>query len=134
REGSMYIDGGFRSRMEYPHQRRFIRGRILDEPDTEHGVELSANGHAVIQDLRRDASIRGRTIRGVAVKGDKITRALPWIALAEEGRVHLVRGGWNQDFIDEACSFPSGSHDDQIDAVSIAVRMHNRGSSRLHTF
>lgn len=134
RDGSMYIDGGFRARMEYPYQRRFIRGRILAEPDTEHGVELSANGHAVVQDLRRDPSIRGRTLRGVAVKGDKITRALGWIALAEEGRVYLVRGGWNQDFIDEACSFPSGTHDDQIDAVSIAVKMHNRSSSRLHRF
>lgn len=120
--------------MEYPEQRRYIQGRILAETDTEHGVEMSANGHAVIQDLRRETAIRGRALRGVPVKGDKITRALPWIALAEEGRVFLVRGPWNDDFIDEACSFPSGTHDDQIDAVSIAVRMHNQQSNRLHTF
>lgn len=59
--------------------------------------------------------------RGVNVKGDKVTRALPWIALAEEGRVHLVRGAWNAEFIDEACSFTMGVTNDHIDAVSIAV-------------
>jgi len=45
--------------MEYPEQRRYILGRIEAEPDTEHGIELAANGNAVLQDLRRDASIRG---------------------------------------------------------------------------
>ncbi len=121
RNGDMYIDGGYRARIEYPEQRRYILGRIEAERDTEHGIELSANGNAVIQDLRRERSIWGRMFRGVNVKGDKVTRALPWIALAEEGRVHLVRGAWNAEFIDEACSFTMGVTNDHIDAVSIAV-------------
>jgi len=130
----MYIDGGFRKRIEYPQQRRFILGRIEAERNTEHGIELSANGNAVIQDLRREKRTRGRPLRGIKVKGDKVTRALPWIALAEEGRVSLVRGAWNTEFIDEAASFPSGTHDDQIDAVSIAVRMHREADGRLYIF
>jgi predicted phage terminase large subunit-like protein len=134
KEGVMYIDGGFRRRIEYPEQRRFILGRIQAEPDTEHGIELSANGNAVVQDLRREPRTRGRPLRGVKVKGDKITRALPWIALAEEGKVFLVRGHWNTEFLDEAASFPQGTHDDQIDAVSIAVRMHREHSYRLYAF
>ena len=104
------------------------------ESNTEHGIELSANGNAVVQDLRRERRTHGRPLRGVKVKGDKVTRALPWIALAEEGRIFLVKGPWNTDFIDEAASFPSGTHDDQIDAVSIAVRMHRESSGRLFTF
>ena len=134
RDENMYIDAGFRARIEYPELRRYILGRILAEPDTEHGIELSANGNAVLQDLRREPGVRGRAFRGVPVKGDKITRALPWIALAEDARVFLVRGAWNTEFIEEACSFPQGSHDDQIDAVSIAVQMHKEKSSRLYTF
>lgn len=122
--GNVYIADGFRRRIEYPEQRRYILGRIESERDTEHGIELSANGNAVVQDLRTEQRVRGRPLRGVKVKGDKVTRALPWIALAEEGKVFLIRGAWNTEFIDEAASFPAGTHDDQIDAVSIAISMH----------
>ncbi len=124
REGNLYIDGGYRARIEYPEQRKYILGRIREEADThQHCVELSANGNAVIQDLHRDSRALGRALRGLRAEGSKISRALPWIALAEAGKVFLVRGGWNTQFIEEACSFPAGTHDDQIDAVSIAVKM-----------
>ncbi|MBK8465364.1 MAG: phage terminase large subunit [Chloracidobacterium sp.] len=132
--GNMYIDGGFRRRIEYPEQRRYILGRIQAESNTEHGIELSANGNAVIQDLRTDPATRGRALRGIKVNGDKVTQALPWIALAEEGKVFLVRGPWNTEFIDEAAAFPSGTHDDQIDATSIAVRMHREPSYGFYIF
>jgi len=130
KNGDVYIDGGYRDRIEYPEQRRYILGRIDAERDTEHGVELSANGHAVIQDLRREKRAQGRALRGIKTEGDKITNALTWIALAEEGRIHLVRAAWNDEFIDEAAAFPSGTHDDQIDAVSLAFRMHRQQSRR----
>ncbi len=134
RDGKLYIDGGFRKQIEYPEQRRYILGRIEAERDTVHGIELSANGHAVIQDLRQERNIQGRAFCGIKVKGTKVSRAVAWIALAEEGRVRLVRGAWNSDFVEEACSFPSGTHDDQIDAVSIAVNMCRRERSKLYTF
>jgi len=132
--GDLYIDGGYRARIEYPDQLRYIRDRILNERSTEHGIEQSANGFAVVQELRRDQNTQGRAFRAVKVEGDKLTRALPWLALAEEGRVNLVRGAWNAEFIEEACSFPSGTHDDQIDAVSLAVRMQQQQSGKFHTF
>jgi predicted phage terminase large subunit-like protein len=103
---------------------------IKTETRTEHGIELSANGHALLQDLRQRPELRGRKFRGVKVDSNKLTRALPWIALAEEGRVRLVAGRWNEDFITEACSFPHGHHDDQIDAVSVAVAMHGKSSGK----
>jgi predicted phage terminase large subunit-like protein len=133
-DGNMYIYDGFRRQIEYPEQRRLILGRILAEYDTEHGIELSANGNAVVQDLRSDPQVRGRSLRGIEVKGDKITRALPWISLAEAGKVFLVRGAWNSEFIEEACSFPLGTHDDQIDAVSVGVHMHRGHNKRLYFF
>ena len=45
RAGNVYIYDVFRRRIEYPEQRRHILGRILAEPDTEHGVE-SAPQHS----------------------------------------------------------------------------------------
>ena len=35
----------------------------------------------------------------------------------------LVRGAWNEAFLEEVCRFPNGPHDDQVDAVSLAVQM-----------
>jgi predicted phage terminase large subunit-like protein len=36
--------------------------------------------------------------------------------------VRLVEGPWNQAFVEELCAFPSGAHDDQVDAASAAFR------------
>ncbi|MGE3465991.1 MAG: phage terminase large subunit [Pyrinomonadaceae bacterium] len=134
RDGNIYIDRVFRKRMEYPEQRRSILGLIHKEWDTEHLIEASANGNAVIQDLRRERSIMNRKFRGIRVRESKTARAFTWNALAEEGRVHLVRGAWNSEFIDEACAFPTGPHDDQIDAVSIAVRSLMEVGQRFYAF
>lgn len=38
-----------------------------------------------------------------------------------------MRGNWLSDFLDEATSFPNGSHDDQIDSVSGASQMLSCG-------
>jgi predicted phage terminase large subunit-like protein len=128
KDGVLYIDGCFRGKLTYPLQRKMLMHYIKTETRTEHGIELSANGHAILQDLRQMPELRGKKFRGVKVETNKLTRALPWIALAEEGRVRLVAGRWNEDFITEACAFPHGHHDDQIDAASIAVAMHSNGS------
>ncbi len=87
-----------------------------------------------MQDLRKDATLRGRSIQAIAVDGDKFTRALAWAALAEEGKVRLVEGTWIDPFVDEICAFPDGEHDDQVDAVSLAVRMLRRRKGKLLIF
>ncbi|HTH36403.1 MAG TPA: phage terminase large subunit [Pyrinomonadaceae bacterium] len=121
--GNLYIADGFRKRIEFPDQRRYIVSRLLLEKDTEHGIEKALHGEGIIQDLRRDPAVRGSNLKGVTVTTDKVTRALKWAPLAEEGKVVLVRGPWNQAFLDEICAFPNGQFDDQVDAVSLAVTM-----------
>ncbi len=123
REGNLYIADGFRKRVEYPEQRRYILQRIREEKDTEHGIEQALHGQAFIQELRREERLSSRAFRGIKVSTDKFTRALAWANRAEEGKVILVRGAWIDEFLDEVCRFPNGPHDDQVDAVSIAVQM-----------
>jgi predicted phage terminase large subunit-like protein len=124
--GELYIADGFRKRMEFPEQKRFIVDRIRNEKNTEHGIEQALHGMAFIQELRREERLFGRAFRGIKVKGDKFTRALSWANLAEEGKVILVRGAWIDEFLEEICTFPNSRHDDQLDAVSIAVEMIER--------
>lgn len=59
-----------------------------------------------------------RDVISDSISGDKIERAKPWAADAENGRVFLVRADWNRAFLAEAGSFPIGAHKDQCDAVS----------------
>lgn len=51
--------------------------------------------------------------------GDKLARARPLSAAIERGKVVLLRGDWNQWFVDELCLFPTpGVHDDAVDAAT----------------
>ena len=136
KHGNLYIADGFRRRIEYPEQRRFIVDRMKAENNTEHGIEAAIHGQAVVQELRRERGFRQFAFRQVRVSTDKLTRALAWLNLAEEGKVYLVRGPWNDEFINEVCRFPNGRYDDQVDAVSIAVNMlgGRTGDRRLYFF
>src|SRR5262249_54483940 len=121
--GNFYIADIMRRRLEFPEQKRFILNRMLREPRIQHGVELALHGQAIIQDLRRYAPTRSTPLKGIRVETDKVTRALTWAALAEEGKLFLVRGPYLRDFIEEAATFPNSKHNDQIDAISLAVNM-----------
>lgn len=63
-------------------------------------------------------SLGGWPITAVPASGDKVTRAMPWLAQAQAGNVKLLRGKWNADMLDETAAFPIGAHDDIIDAIS----------------
>lgn len=119
--GDLYIADGFRGRLEFPDQRRYIARCIAGERDTRHCIESALHGRAFVQELQREVRFAGRSIRAVRVDEDKVTRAHSWTARAEAGKVVLVAGEWIEEFLDEVCRFPRGRFDDQVDAVSLAV-------------
>jgi predicted phage terminase large subunit-like protein len=73
----------------------------------------------------------GRSWTPVRPDRDKVQRAQQWSALAEQGRVYLLRlpGANVDDFLAEAHMFPDGAHDDMIDAVSGAFELWRRYSA-----
>ncbi len=54
------------------------------------------------------------------VSGDKETRSEPLEDAFEGGLVYLLKGAWNDAFIEECAAFPRGKYDDQVDAASSA--------------
>jgi predicted phage terminase large subunit-like protein len=132
--GNLYIADGFRKRVEYPDQRRYVIEQMLEERKTEHGIEKALHGQALIQDLRRAPEVRGVPFKAVKVDTDKYTRALGWANLAEEGRVYLVQGPWIDEFLDEVCRFrgKGDAHDDLVVAVSLAVGMLKRRGAKSY--
>jgi len=63
-------------------------------------------------------NLSGWSVEARPASGDKVTRAMPWLAQAQAGNVYLLRGNWNAELLDEVAAFPIGSHDDMVDGVS----------------
>lgn len=133
-DGTLWLRDMVRGRYDWPDQRRIMAQTMYAEPDVRQGIEEALHGIAALQDLQREPSLANVAMQGIRVDRDKLSRALPWAARAERGRVALVRGEWIPSFLDEAAQFPRGSHDDQVDAVSGAVQMIGDGQSRLFVF
>lgn len=80
--------------------------------------EGGASGLTVIN-VRAKALV-GYHYAGVTITGSKITRSKPFRAQCEAGNVFLLRAPWNTKYLDELCAFPTGVHDDMVDASSCA--------------
>lgn len=75
--------------------------------------------------------LEGFVARKMIESGDKVTRAEPFSAACENGDVWLVQGSWNDEYLDELCSFPSGARKDVADASSGAyARLVSRMARR----
>lgn len=116
---------------------RFIVGNVVREQDEGHAIrELIKNtaemdGRSVEISLPQDPGQAGKVqardmtlmlagwnVHAEPETGDKVTRAMPFSAQAEAGNVVLLRGDWNEAYLDEMASFPNGSTKDQVDASS----------------
>ncbi len=122
-DGVLYIADIIRGRWEWPDARRIIIQTALSERDVTIGIESTGFQLAAVQDIFREPSLVRHAVKPITVDKDKTSRALPWAARAEAGKVALVSGEWVNRFIDECVSYPVGAHDDQVDAVSGAVEM-----------
>ena len=73
-------------------------------------------------------NLAGFSVHADRVSGDKVSRAGPFAAQAEAGNVKLLRGAWNQGYLEELCAFPLAALKDQVDATSGAFNKLHSGS------
>lgn len=116
---------------------RYVVGHVVTTQDEGNAVRklikatAEVDGKDVMISLPQDpgqagkvqksdfvAQLAGWNVRAEPETGDKETRATPFSAQCEAGNVYLVRGAWNDDYLDELCLFPGGSFKDQVDASS----------------
>ena len=121
------------------HAGRVIISDISRCQDEPHGVRTSIkatasrDGYAckirIPQDpgqagkdqvLSYSQMLAGFTVVFVRPTGDKATRAEPFASQVNAGNVDMLRGSWNDNFVDELRSFPNGVNDDQVDAAADA--------------
>jgi len=81
-----------------------------------HEQEPGSGGKESAESTTRN--LAGYVVHADKVTGDKDTRLDPFEAQLEAGNVYLVRGDWNEAFIDELCAIPNGKFRDQADSAS----------------
>jgi predicted phage terminase large subunit-like protein len=97
----------------------------IDGDQTPIGVEgfgIGKDCYAIV----RDALAGRRTVQKINLPGDKLAKACVLEPLFEQGNVYIKQADWNQEFIKQFSDFPGGAHDDLVDAVVIAYRMHGQ--------
>ena len=118
-DGMIVIADVVSGQMEWPDAVRLIANTSkLDGTGVRQGIECVSAQVGVLQTLLRDPLLLAHTFTPIEVHRDKLTRALPLVARSEQGKLAIVRGNWNQAFVDELCAFPEGQHDDMVDACS----------------
>ena len=113
-----YLLDQARDRLDLPGTLLAVRRLSARWPDVHLKlVEDKANGPAVIQSLRHE--IAGFV--EVNPEGGKVSRAAAASPQLESGNWYLphpMLASWVEAFIGECAAFPTGAHDDQVDAWS----------------
>lgn len=117
---TLWIKDVVRGQWEWPEARkRIMQCARMDGEEVDVYVEKGAfQFSSLARDLVDNWEEEKVALRTVSPTKDKYTRASPWAARAENGRVALVRDHWNEEFLKEVLAFPFGKNDDQVDAVS----------------
>jgi len=120
----------YKKRVEFPDLKRDVLREYNDyEPDTII-IEKKASGAPLIYDLRA----MGIPVQDYTPsKGqDKIARLNSVSDIIASGRVWVPQTRWAEELVDEIAAFPSGEHDDLVDATTLALmRFRSGGFIRL---
>lgn len=102
-----------------------------DGYDVEIHLPQDPGAAGKAQAQRQVSLLSGYIAKSERMTGDKVTRAAAFAAQVEAGNVVLLRGSWNDEFINELGDFPLGKHDDQVDAAADAFNDLARGAATM---
>lgn len=128
-DGKLYIfnvDGVRKELYEWlAYFKPFARANYWRNTSQVH-VELKASGESIKSMLSKfeygGFNVKGVNNKVVAEgKYNRVESSEPFLA---SGKVVLVKGAWNQDFINQCASFPNGAHDDKVDVLTYAIFKH----------
>lgn len=139
--GSFYVIDRWKAKVPFPELKRAVRGQFLKHRPDEVVVEDAASGQSLIQELADNRSpettwTSGTLIPVIPFKSDpsKSARVHAVSPYVEGHRVYLpAQAAWTEDFVEEAAAFPTGEHDDQVDAFTQGIlRLIRYAGESLH--
>jgi len=115
----------YKKRVEYPDLKRdVLKEYNMYEPDGVL-IEKKASGAPLIYDLRAMGIPVQEFTPG---KGqDKIARLNAVSDIIASGKVWVPNTRWAEELVDEIAEFPSGEHDDLVDATTLALMRFRQG-------
>jgi len=122
-EQDVYILDVARGQWDWPQGREtIIQCAIADGTDCHVFLEQAGQQRIAYDNLLEDDRLMEHCVDEHRPERDKLTRALPLASRAKAGKVYLMRGAWNESFLDELCSFDGSGkgNDDQVDGASMA--------------
>jgi predicted phage terminase large subunit-like protein len=115
----------YKKRVEYPELKKDVLNEYKNYDPDGVLIEKKASGAPLIYDLRA---------MGIPVeeytpsKGqDKIARLNSVSDIIASGKVWVPKTRWAEELVDEIAAFPSGEHDDLVDATTLALMRFRRG-------
>lgn len=120
---NVYLTNWEDERLEFPKLCQWVVNQTAANGYNEKSiirVEPKASGKSVVQQLSDTTKLN--ITESDNPEKDKVTRATSITAKLEAGRVKLVRGAWNQAFLDQVCTFPNAKHDEAVDCLVEIVR------------
>jgi len=129
----LYIIEAESKRMEMPSFLRHItalenRHNLLASNDTRIRIEPKASGLTAKQLINANTNLSAIDIKSYLVNESKESSAQIAAKYIEAGKVCLVKGQWNSDYIDQMIKFPNAKHDEYIDLTGYSCEYHFRES------
>lgn len=84
-------------------------------------VEPKASGKSIKQLIQSQTRYNISEIKSKFVNVSKIERARTSSPYLEGGRVKLIKGSWNDSFLEQIAIFPNGKHDEHVDLTAYAI-------------
>lgn len=99
------------------------------------GVQICVESFGAYKDAVKElqAALMGiRSVRSIAPRGDKMVKASPLEPIFEAGNVHVPVGAqWAGQWLQHFEEFPSGAHEDAVDATALVWHAQTSGNSML---
>ena len=121
-DDKVYVTSATKVRKEFPELITFlpqwVKVNRYDYRSTVR-IEPKANGLSVIQQLKLMTDLN--VTATPSPKESKESRLRTNTGVIECGRLVIVEGGWNEDYISELCGFPAMPHDEYVDLTNYAI-------------
>lgn len=123
----IYILNIFRDKLDFPELKDMMVTLAAEYKATFIGVEDKASGQSLIQEMANNSNLPVKP-EPIKVSTDKESRANAITPYMRDKKLIMPKGAhWIDDFLDEVCTFPGAPHDDQVDALTMALN-HQRDS------
>lgn len=84
-------------------------------------VEPKASGKSIKQMIYNETKLNISEIKSNFVNQSKIENARACSPYIESGRVILIRGSWNESYLQQVATFPNAKHDEHIDLTAYGI-------------